>query len=116
LELRNSSLGKNGLRTIAKPGAFPNLIALHLDGYRGKKSAPPEEVRAFLSGLNMPRLQVLDLSSWNWALCDDEARALASNTGLPSLRYLNLWSCHINDGGKKVLADSALGRASIRYS
>jgi uncharacterized protein (TIGR02996 family) len=120
LQFHYSPLGKNGLRTIAKPGAFPNLIALHLGGcvggFRGKKSTTPEEVRAFLSGLNMPRLQVLDLSGWNWSLCDDEARALASNAGLPSLRYLNLRDCHIKDDGKKALADSALGRASIRYS
>jgi uncharacterized protein (TIGR02996 family) len=120
LQFHYGSLGKNGLRTIAKPGAFPNLIALHLDGcvggHRGKKSTTPVEVRAFLSGLSLPRLQVLNLSRWYWSLCDDEAKALASNTGLPNLRHLNLWDCHIKDDGKKALADSPLSRASIRYS
>jgi uncharacterized protein (TIGR02996 family) len=115
LQLHNSSLGKNGLRTIAKPGAFPNLIALHLERcvstITGKKSATPEEVQTFLSKLSLPRLQVLNVSEW--PLGDDGARALASNTALPGLKYLYLDRCQIREAGRKALADSPLGRVQI---
>jgi hypothetical protein len=117
LQFHNSALGKNALRALARPNMFPQLIALDLrgcvGGWRGKKSATPEEVRAFLSTLNLPRLQVLILSKW--PLDDDSAKALAANTGLPSLKFLTLNGCRITEEGKKALADSPMGRAVIKY-
>jgi uncharacterized protein (TIGR02996 family) len=115
LRLHNCSLGKAGLRTIARPGAFPELIGLDLGGcvggFRGKSSATPKEVQAFVSGLHLPHLKSLNLASW--PLGDDGAKALASNTGLPNLTYLNLRSAHLGPKGKKALAESPLGRAEI---
>jgi uncharacterized protein (TIGR02996 family) len=112
LRLYNSTLGKAGLRTIARPGAFPRLVALDLARHPlHKTSATPEVVRAFLSELTLPNLKRLTLS---WLPIGDEgAKALAANTGLPGLKYLSLDRCHIGPEGQKALAESPLVRAEI---
>jgi hypothetical protein len=113
LSLDRSRLGKAGLRTLARPGAFPELVSLDLrDGFRARKTENEAEMMNFISTLALPKLKWLNLS--HWPLRDEGARALAKNPGLPNLAHLDVESCSLYEAGKKALEDSPHFRATVK--
>ena len=111
--LDRSRLGKQGLRTLARPGAFPELVSLDLrDGFLARKTENKAEMMNFISTLALPKLKWLNLS--HWPLQDEGCRALANNPGLPKLAHLNVDSCILYEAGKKALEDSPHFRATVK--
>jgi uncharacterized protein (TIGR02996 family) len=111
--LDRSRLGKQGLRALARPGAFPELVSLDLrDGFLARKTENEAEMMNFISTLTLPKLKWLNLS--RWPLYDEGAKVLANNSGLPSLAHLNVDSCILYEPGKKALEDSPHFRAIVK--
>jgi hypothetical protein len=101
LNVEGNEFVKSGLDTIAKPGTFPNLTALHLGvAGIGSRRALPEDVAQFLRSWEHPALRHLNLNYWNHG--DVGAKALAGNPAFGNLRWLS-----INYAGK-------LGRVGLR--
>jgi uncharacterized protein (TIGR02996 family) len=106
--LRILRLGENpfsapALSALGDGTRFPALTTLDL-GSIHQTGLTPAQLARFARGLNLPRIQHLNLGGW--PLCDAGARALAENPSLAHLTRLGLRNCKIGEKGLAALVRS----------